>query len=375
MKPIFWFLPLFVLVLSGCSLPQGLGGKPTRTGLDAAVLKSTDGGLTYEAKSAAKSSDSKLNQNMLSGAETLSLAIDPSDPNKLYLGTRNDGVFLTKDGGNEWQRLEYPPLKVYGLAVDPKNGNRIYASGEWQGSGQLYRSDDGGQKWDRIYTEPAQGSIIISLAIDPTRDGTLYAGISSGVVVKTTDAGATWSNIKNTAFQLPAAGQGNPANNIVLDAQDPDTLYISYINRGLFKSRDGGLTFTELKAVPPKVGTQATYVNSRETFYTLVADPSRGGTLYAANKAGLLRSRDYGDTWELMNIIESSKKFPIRALAVNPKQSDEIVYSSALALYKTTDGGAHWYTYPVESKNQVGVIHYDPSNPNILYLGTRSFGN
>ncbi len=373
MRPALWFLPACVLVLSGCSLPQSLGGTPARTGLDAAVLKSTDGGLTYEAKSAAKAGDNKLNVNMLSGAETLSLAIDPSDPSKLYLGTRDDGVFLTTDGGNEWQKLEYPPLKVYGLAVDPRNGNRIYASGEWQGSGQLYRTDDGGQKWERIYTEPAQGSVIISLAVDPSRDGTLYAGLSTGTVIKSADAGATWSNVKNTAFQLPAAGGGNPANHIVLDSRDPNTVYISYVNQGLFKSRDGGASFTELKVVPPKVGNQTVYVNPRDTLTALVADPTVGGTIYAATKAGLLRSRDYGETWELMNIIESSKKFPIRALAVNPKDGNEIVYAAALALYKSTDGGVRWYTYPVESKNQVGTILYDPHNPSVLYLGTRAF--
>jgi hypothetical protein len=74
-----------------------------------------------------------------------------------------------------------------------------------------------------------------------------------------------------------------------------------------------------------------------------------------------------------VNIIESSKAFPVRAIAINPQNSKEIIYSSAKALYKSVDGGVTWATFQLDTTKEISVLLYDPTNAAKIYGGLRSF--
>ena len=92
-----------------------------------------------------------------------------------------------------------------------------------------------------------------------------------------------------------------------------------------------------------------------------------------SGKNGLFRTADYGKTWNPINIIESAKKFPIRAIVVNPKNSNEISFASGKAFYKSNDGGVKWNTTQLEIDKGVSIIMYDPQNPAKIYFTTRKF--
>jgi photosystem II stability/assembly factor-like uncharacterized protein len=285
---------------------------------------------------------------------------------RVTIGTRENGIFISENGGDVWKELNFPPTKTYGLVSDWNRPERLYATGEWQGRGKIYKSEDRGGKWDEIYAEPNTGTVITMLAQSPKNSATLYAGTSAGVVFRTTDGGQTWGSLESV---------GAPALSLAFDASG-DTFFILASGKGIFRSRDGGATF---EAIP---GASKNSRDSRDRdaltktspeATSIATDPSRSGTLYAGTKTGLFRSSDFGDAWEEISVIESSKKFPVRAVAVNPRNSNELMYSAALAVYRSIDGGKTWSVYQLNADRAVGTIRYDVSDSNVIYLGLRTF--
>jgi photosystem II stability/assembly factor-like uncharacterized protein len=350
MKKIFWIFPLMLLVLSGCSLP-GMEGSGQQGG---SVLKSVDGGQTFESK--VKIDDT----SNIASVEVLSMVINPQNSQNIFLGTRDHGIFVTEDGGEHWKKLNYLAKKVYGLTMDAQNPKRIFATGEWQNQGRIYRSEDAGVTWKEIYTEPSGGTVMLSLAESSVNPSTLYAGTSNGVVVKTTDGGETWSNVA-----LETGLNQGMISAIVFDVSQSETVYFVARNRGLFMTRDGGRTVTDLREATRETVGGATVL-------ALTPDPVRSGTVYAGTDKGLFRGTDFGQTWTEVSIIESSKQFPIRSVAVNPRNSGEIMYNAAVTLYKSTDGGAHWSTHRLPGSRVAGVMTYDPADPSVVYIGLRN---
>lgn len=348
-KSFFLAMPLVVvtLALSGCSFPG-----TSSSGGGAAIRKSTDSGKTYVSK---VTIDVKTT---FASADILSFAFESGNSKRIVVGTRESGIFVTENGGDVWKKMNFPPIKTYGLVSDWNRSGGLYASGEWQGRGKLYKSDNRGEKWEEIYSEPNTGTTITALAQSPRSASTILVGTSAGVVIRTTDGGLTWGNLESVE---------SPVLSFFFDASG-DVLYALISGKGIARSRNGGEDFEMI----PGESTDAV-TKSLPTVTALVPDPSRNGTLYAGTESGLFRSGDFGDSWEEVSILESSKKFSIRAIAVNPKNSNELLYSAALALYKSIDGGKTWSVTQLEGSRAAGFLRYDPSDPSVIYAGFRTF--
>ena len=175
-----------VLSLSGCSFPGA-----NSSGSGSSVMKSTDGGKTYVPK---VTIDQKTT---IAPADILSFAFESGNAKRITIGTRDNGLFTSENGGDVWRKITFPPTKTYGLVADWSTPTRLYATGDWQGRGKIYRSEDRGAKWEEIYTEPNTGTVITMLAQNPEHPETLYAGTSNGVVCWTTDGGETWGRFQS----------------------------------------------------------------------------------------------------------------------------------------------------------------------------------
>ncbi len=335
------------LLLSGCSFPG-----VSSSGSGSAILRSADGGKTYAPK---VTIDAKTT---IARADILSFAFESGNPAHIIVGTKESGIFLSENSGDSWKKMNFPPTKTYGLVADWSNPARLYATGDWQGRGKIYRSEDRGVKWTEVYTEPNTGTVITMLAQNPKRPDTLYAGTSAGVIFRTTDGGQTWGSLQSI---------GAPVLSLVFDASG-DTFYALSSAKGIFRSRDGGATFD---ALPEKSKSSVTKTLPEAT--SVATDPSRSGVVYAGTKDGLFRSSDFGSSWEEVSVLESSKKFPIRSVAIDPRSSNTIIYGAALAVYKSTDGGATWSVYQLDSNRAVGTIRFSPSDSNMIFLGLRTF--
>lgn len=342
---LFILVPAAVVLFSGCSIG---GGSDAASGN---ILKSSDGGKSWETKSTV---DAKQN---IAGVDVLSMAINPNDTKNIYIGTRDNGIFATKNSGEAWEKLNYPPNKVYGLVVDNINPWIVYATGVWQERGKIYKSEDSGASWKEIYTEPANGTVIISLSASVSNPDILYAGTSGNAIFKTTNGGQTWINLfKSTG----------PVTGIAFDSNDDKTVYFLMQGEGILRTRDGGLNFEDLGK---KLEADKLFANIGS--FSIVADPHQSGLLYVGADKGVMKSTDFGDSWNMLNILESSKEFFVGAIVINPKNSNEIIYSAAQAIYKSIDGGIQWSTSQLQTSKVVRAIKYDPQDPGIIYAGLR----
>jgi photosystem II stability/assembly factor-like uncharacterized protein len=346
LKKITWFsfLGLGVIILSGC------GSQPVTDPVYvlSGVMKTIDGGDKWEIKTTVNKGE------VLIAGDVLSLEIDPVS-GEIYVGTEKDGLFKSTDKGATWKRMNIKIMKAYGLSISQSGGQAVYVSGVLDGRAKIFKSVDGGVEWKEIYTEPANGSVITSLRSGKNNESLVYAGTDSGMIIKSVDGGKTWKN----AYAAEAAVYG-----ISFDAADSKTVYFGLFGSGVLLTRDGGETLSDItKAIEG--------VDLGTNLFSVMADPSESGTSYVGLKNGMARGTNFGANFEKLNTLESTNDFPMRAIAINPKNSKEVFYNVAQAIYKSVDRGNQWSSYQINTNRTGYVLKYDPLDPQTVYLGLR----
>jgi photosystem II stability/assembly factor-like uncharacterized protein len=348
---------LSILMFSACSLT---GNTATSTPTAATAkktanfIKTLDGGKNWENKITI---DDKSN---IGNVNVLSMAVNANNGDNVYIGAESEGLFTTTTGGDKWEKLPISVSKIYGLALDKSNSQVIYASGVLNKRAKIFRSGNGGKDWVEIYTEPAGDSIISSLEISAKDPKVLYCGTSLGVILKTIDGGQTWRSI------FKASG---PIVSISFDSINDNALYFGVFQGTVLRTMDGGNTVEDLSKLKADKAGEGTVFNKKA--YSLAADPKNSGVIYVGTDTGMVKGTDYGNSFVEIKILESSKKFPIRAIAINPFNSAEILYSNSGVIYRSSDGGITWFTFQLNSANSVSAMKYNPLNPNIIYAGLR----
>lgn len=215
------------------------------------TILSADGGKTFKIVTQGLP-DYIIRPNTMWGAgHPRALAVDPQNPQTVYLGIDGDpsdgksggGIFKSQDGGASWKQLPNQPgsrRMFYGLAVDPTNSKRIYWAGLGAGGG-IYRSEDAGDSWKRVFSnEEWPFNLMVS------RNGTVYC--AGKYLWCSTDQGATWKKL--TDF--------NPGGTIMgleEDPRDNKTLWITFDKGkgGVYKTGDGGVTWKEITGNLPYI--------------------------------------------------------------------------------------------------------------------------
>lgn len=368
--------------LSGCALtPPKIGTPPASTettafdtaALPGSIWRSDDGGQTFSPKTFV---DEK---HKLTKAEVLSISFLQREDRReqaeelrrtpdVYVGTVDDRIFKTDDGAEVWQPVNFPPEKVYSFIASRRSVDRMYATGVVGGRGKIFRTTDGGENWQDVYSEPGGGTTIVALAEHPTDINVLFAGTSAGTLVKSTDGGDTWKNIGTKV--------NGAITTIVFDAKQSNTAYVLSFNSTMYVSRDTGETWRDWATIVQQEakqnpGTKVEPPTQVQGMISLIADPYISELLYGGTKTGLYKSTNGGRNWQKMNIIESAEKFPIRALAVNPRNSKEIVFVAGRTFYKSVNSGETWSVGMLNVDREVSVLVYDPVYPEVLYLGLR----
>jgi photosystem II stability/assembly factor-like uncharacterized protein len=197
------------------------------------LIRSNDGGATW----------SEFSTWVQPGVPPFAaLAIDPRDPNTLYTGGYENGVFKSTDGGATWSATGLTNAAVGVLAIDPHNPSTLYAAASGFegypshpiGFRGLFKSNDGGASWftinDGLSDLIGETTSISALVIHPNDPKVVYAGTSGGGVFKSIDGGASWNPFNDGLTDLDvralATAPGNPA-----------SLYAA-TSRGVFKIID-----------------------------------------------------------------------------------------------------------------------------------------
>lgn len=294
---------------------------------------------------------------------TRCLAVDPGDPRRVFVGTFDDGVRITEDGGATWRADESGLEDRRVLAVTAGPGV-VYAGTE---PSNLYRSADAGRTWERfpalreLPSEP-QWSFpgrpwthhVRTIALHPTDPDWLLVGIELGGVMRSTDGGATWVDHNPQAHSdahwllthplapervYESAGQGVAVSEdrgeswrqlhdgldrrygwaIAVDREDPDLWYVA-MSSGPFAAHgqgDGeGRIMRHANGGFAPVGGWGDAPALRRMPYALVTLPGQPRSLIAGLRGGLLmRSDDAGESWTQLPV-----KLPdIVDLAVAPE--------------------------------------------------------
>lgn len=273
------------------------------------------------------------------------IALDPNDPNIIYIGAPSGGLWKTVDEGLNWAPLtdNQPVLGVSGIAIDFTNTDIIYIGTGDKDANDNYsigvlKSTDGGTTWNTTGLDWTvyQNRTIAKLLMDPTDNNTLFAATTDGLY-KTTDAGATWS--KKLSGDI---------DDLEFKPGDPSTVYA--ITRKFYKSVDGGENFTETTGIPTSGRAQIG-----------VSDDDPSYVYYFSSNAGIYRSEDSGDSFSFRSNQPTAGNQAWYDLAMSVSHTNaEEVHIGEFNTWRSMNGGSSWsMTTDWTWGNSVGYTHCD----------------
>ena len=287
------------------------------------------------------------------GGSVLSLVVNATNSNTVYAGTQRGGVFKSTNGGTIWSSVNtgLTSDRVSILTPDPTNSNTLYAVSLYTGGG-VFKTTNGGNTWSNAGSGLG-GWGIRGLAVDPTNSNTLYAGLSGGGMYKnaTGGTGSDWFPV-NTGLTDPFIRI------VLLDKANSNIVYAD-TDSGLFKTITGGASWSLVNTSLP--GANA-----------LVLDPSNSNTLYAGIGNGqVYKSIDGGSTWSAIGSISLPSGKPLLALLIDPVHAN-ILYAgtNGSGVFKSTNGGASLFAINTGlTDTDINTIALAPTTPNTLYAG------
>jgi photosystem II stability/assembly factor-like uncharacterized protein len=319
--------------------------------LDSWIYESQDGGTSW--RRLAK----------LSRAENLvldNIVVDSADPKTILVGAwilnRPEGdLYVSHDGGATWSTVAEMQGQSIRALEQARSNSRVFVAGTLKG---VYRSEDGGVHWKQI--SPADSHEIHeveSIAIDPADPNTIYAG-TWHLPWKTTDGGATWSNVKQGLID------DSDVFSIILDPKVPAIVYLSACS-GIYKSETAGQVFRKQQGIP----------NTARRTRVLMQDPVNSATVYAGTTEGLYQTTNAGATWQRL----TGPEVIVNDVFVDPSNPKHVLLATDRSgVLSSSDGGATFVAANAGfSQRQVEALLVDGRKPSTIYAGVlndKNFG-
>ncbi len=248
-------------------------------------------------------------------------AVDPNNPQNIYAGDTQDGIYVSTDAGIHWsQRSTGLPLPttIHALVFDD-SGKNLYAATDTG----VFISVDAAQHWAAISGLPAASCT--ALAFDLKAPHTIYtATMRTGVFVSTND-GSTWT----------AANGGLPVgismNGLAFDS-DQHQLWAA-TNMGIYRSSDAGITWQALNTGLPS----AVVVN---TVFPAAISGGDQGLVFAGTNRGFFRSEDYGARWSASQVSLSGTS--VNAILIDYQKVTTVYVGIGLGVLRSDDSGQNW---------------------------------
>jgi len=325
------------------------------------------------------------------------LALAPSDPNTIYVGSgeglqrpdlsTGDGMYKSTDGGQTWRHLGLRDAQqIPAILVDPRNPNRLFVAvlGHPYGPSPergVFRSTDGGQSWQKVlYKDERTGAI--DLASDPRNPETVYAvlwqaqqgpwengafsGPNSGLF-KSTDGGTTWNLLTGG---LPTFAQGGLGRiGIAIAESDPNRMYALVEARGeaggVYRSDDAGANWKRIN------GEQRIYGRGSD-FACVRVDPKNKDAIYVANTS-TYRSDNAGQSFTAIKGAPGGDDY--HTIWINPLNPDIILLAADQGATITVNHGRTWSSWYNQPTAQFYHVNTDNQTPYWVYGGQQESGS
>jgi photosystem II stability/assembly factor-like uncharacterized protein len=338
------------------------------------LLKTTDAGLTW---------------TVLPGLPTTAIwgvGIDPSNDSVVYAATNSSGVWRSANGGATWQPTGAIGATPYGFAVD-SSSHMVFAAttaGVWQ-------SLDDGANWTQT---KLTDRMTFSVVVGP--GDVLYAGTAFGPEIST-DSGATWTDpdpsegggeafgyavtVDPNTHKVLASTLGATAmisdNRVIdwhpvgvdyaaresrairVDPTDSNRVYSGSFHSGVFKSEDGGATWS-----------QRTFGSGFPYVWVVVPDPTpnNNNILYAGTQGeGFWKSYDYGATWTQHVGMPRN----VQGITVDPRNDNEVFFATPSGVLRSHDGGETFTNVLPRPAWSITIVGGDSQ---VVYVTTKTFG-
>ena len=304
----------------------------------------------------------------------------PGDPNIYYAATASGGVWKSTDGGVTWNSVfdDQPVSSIGSLAISPSHPNVVYVgSGEANIRGNvaagngIYKTTDAGKTWTHVWKQEGQ---IGTMVVHPSNPDIAFAAVLGKAfgpnpqrgVYRTKDGGKTWQQVLKKDQDTGASDIAmDPSNPLILFAglwqarRTPWDLTSGGPGSGLYMSRDGGDTWKQLKesglpgGIWGKVGVAIAPSN-----------PNRIYALIEARDGGLFKSDDGGDSWSLAtaNRLIRQRAWYYTTLTVHPAREDEVWFPQ-VPMLRTTDAGKTLQFMKGLHHGDHHDLWIDPKNP------------
>lgn len=317
------------------------------------------------------------------------LLVDPAKPNTWYVAAGSGNVWKTTNAGTTWTPIfeNYGSYSIGCLAMDPNDRHTI-----WVGTGEnvggrhvgygdgVYVSHDGGKSFKNMGLKKSEH--LSKIVIDPRDSQTVYVASqgplwSSGGergLFKSTDGGKSWKAVLTK-------GPWTGVTDVAMDPNSPDVLYAVTHQRhrtvwglinggpesGVFKSTDGGESWTELKGGLP---------GGDKGKMSLAVSPQKSNVVYAAielagREGGVWRSADAGASWKKMSDYVAGGTGPhyYQEIYCDPHRFD-VLYHADVRLGRSLDGGATFESVNNSNKHVDNhAVAFHPTDPDFLLVG------
>lgn len=303
----------------------------------------------------------------LTSGRIADFAVNPNNNSEYYVAVASGHVWKTTNRGVTFEPVfdNYGAYSIGCVAMDPNNNNVV-----WVGTGEnnhqralgygngVYKTTDGGKSWKNMGLKESRQ--IGGIVIDPRNSNIVFVAAEGSVwgpggergLYKTTDGGKTWTKVLNIS-------EHTGVNNIIFDPRNPDVMYATSEQRrrhvftkigggpesAVYKSYDAGATWEKIMVGLPNVDIGG---------MGIAISPANPDILYliveaAENKGGFFRSTNRGATWEKMSDYTSSGQY-FNEIYCDPKNTD-VVYSLEVVSKVTYDGGKTWKNLSIKERH------------------------
>lgn len=352
--------------------PQGgdIGGRFS-AGPDGGVYRSTDGGVTFAQSSRV---DEKIH---FSRFDALDLQEDRFSPGQWWVATEGQGVFRSRNQGESWETVwgdgELLRQAVVRALAQASETTWLFAL-DADRRGRIWKTSDTGATFREVFSTAKDNVTVKTLAIPRQSPAVVFAGLSDGLLIGSTDGGESWTSLQQFSGAVNA---------ITIAPSDPQTIFAIIERFGVLVSKNQGKTWAEPGSTPktdtivrydqPSLGAQrsnlSSFSGSRQIF-SVAVHPQNAGSMLFASASGLLRSEDNGLNFVQLPVPLKPQALPLRAVAFDPAILSTIHVTAGDGFYTSFDNGQNWRVTRFTVAPKLSRIGISTIDRNIILIGT-----